>query len=133
MEIADIFVVNKADREGVDRLMAEIESLLSLAPGNGEPPAIVKTVATRDEGTAALFEAVEGFHHRAAASGALARKRRARLRRQLEDAVRERVMAHVFRQVVPPAELEATVERLAAGAEDPFTAAEGIARRMGLA
>jgi LAO/AO transport system kinase len=133
MEIADVFVVNKADREGVERLMAEIESLLSLAPGDALPPAIVRTVATRDEGTAALFEAVEDFHRRAAASGALARKRRARLRRQLADAVRERVMAHVFRRVVPPAELEATVERLAARAEDPFTAAEGIARRMGLA
>jgi LAO/AO transport system kinase len=133
MEIADVFVVNKADREGVERVVAEIESLLSLAPGDGAPPAIVKTVATRDEGTAALFAAVEAFERGAASSGALARKRRARLRRQLEDAVRERLMAHVFRQVVPPAELEATVERLAARAEDPFTAAEGIARRLGLA
>jgi LAO/AO transport system kinase len=133
MEIADVFVVNKADREGVERVVAEIESLLSLAPGDGVPPAIVKTVATRDEGTAALFAAVEAFERGAASSGALARKRRARLRRQLEDAVRERLMAHVFRQVVPPAELEATVERLAARAEDPFTAAEGIARRLGLA
>jgi hypothetical protein len=55
------------------------------------------------------------------------------MRRQLEDAVRERVMAHVFRQVVPPAELDATLERLAARTEDPFTAAEGIVKRMGLA
>jgi LAO/AO transport system kinase len=93
----------------------------------------VKTVATRDEGTVALFDAVEAFHRRAASSGALAARRRAQLRRQLEDAVRERVMAHVFRRVVPPAELDATLERLAARAEDPFTAAEGVARRMGIA
>jgi LAO/AO transport system kinase len=133
MEIADVFVVNKADREGVERVVAEIESMLSLAPAGEAPPSIVKTVATRDEGTAALLEAVEAFHRRAASSGALAAKRRAQLRRQLEDAVRERVMAHVFRQVAPPAELAATVERLVARAEDPFTAAEGIARKMGLA
>jgi len=133
MEIADVFVVNKADREGVERVVTEIESMLSLSPGDQERPVVVKTVATRDEGTASLFEAVETFHRRAASSGALARKRRAQLRRQLEDAVRERVMAQVFRQVVTPAELDATVERLAARAEDPFTAAEGIARRMGLA
>jgi LAO/AO transport system kinase len=133
MEIADVFAVNKADREGVERVVAEIESMLSLSPGGAEPPAIVKTVATRDEGTASLFEAVEAFHRRAEASGALADKRRAQLRRQLEDAVRERVMAHVFRQVVPPAELDATLERLAARTEDPFTAAEGIVKRMGLA
>ena len=133
MEIADVFVVNKADREGVERVVAEIESMLSLAPGGAAPPAIVRTVATRDEGTADLLEAVLAFHRQAEASGALAAKRRAQLRRLLEDAVRERVMAHVFRQVVPPAELDATVERLAARTEDPFTAAESIVRRMGLA
>jgi putative protein kinase ArgK-like GTPase of G3E family len=90
-------------------------------------------VATRDEGTADLLEAVLAFHRQAESSGALAAKRRRQMRRQLEDAVRERVMALVFRRVVPPAELEATVERLAARTEDPFTAAEGIVKRMGLA
>jgi LAO/AO transport system kinase len=134
MEIADVFVVNKADREGVGRVVAEIESVLSLAaPPEGERPAIVKTVATRDEGTGALLEAVEGYRRRAAASGALEARRRARLRRQLEDAVRQRVMAHVFQRVVPPAELETTVARLAERAVDPFTAADGIVERMGLA
>jgi LAO/AO transport system kinase len=133
MEIADVFVVNKADREGVERVVAEIESMLSLAAGDGEPPAIVRTVATRDEGTAALLDEVLAFHRRGQASGALAGKRRARLRRQLEDAVRHRVMGHVFRRVVPPSDLEATVERLVARAVDPFTAADEIASRMGLA
>lgn len=133
MEIADVFVVNKADREGVERVVAEIESMLSLAPGGAAPPAIVRTVAPRDEGTADLLEAVLAFHRQAESSGALAAKRRAQLRRLLEDAVRERVMAHVFRQVAPPAEIDATVERLAARTEDPFTAAESIVKRMGLA
>jgi len=133
MEIADVFVVNKADREGVERVVAEIESMLSLAPGAAAPPVIVRTVATRDGGTADLLEAVLAFHRQAESSGALAAKRRAQVRRLLEDAVRERVMAHVFRQVAPPAELDATVERLAARTEDPFTAAESIVKRMGLA
>jgi LAO/AO transport system kinase len=133
MEIADVFVVNKADRDGVERVVAEIESMLSLAAPGGERPAIVKTVATRDEGTGALLEAVDGYWRRAAASGELETKRRARLRRQLEGAVRERVMAHVFQRVVPPAELETTVEQLAGRAVDPFTAADGIVERMGLA
>jgi LAO/AO transport system kinase len=133
MEIADVFVVNKADRDGVERVVAEIESVVSLAAPEAERPAIVKTVATRDEGTGALLEAVEGYRRRASGSGALAAKRRARLRRQLEDAVRQRVMAHVFQRVVPPGELEATVERLAGRELDPFTAADGIVERMGLA
>lgn len=133
MEIADVFVVNKADRDGVERVVAEIESTLSLAAADGEPPAIVRTVATRDEGLEALLDAVESYRCRTAESGALEAKRRARLRRQLEEAVRQRVMAHVFQRVVPPAELEATVERLARRAVDPFTAADAIVERMELA
>jgi len=133
MEIADVFVVNKADRDGVERVVAEIESMLSLAAADGPPPAVVKTVATRDEGIAGLLEAVEAFARRASESGALARKRRAQLRRQLEDAVRQRVMGHVFRRVVPPDELERTVEQMAGRAVDPFTAADAIVERMGLA
>jgi LAO/AO transport system kinase len=133
MEIADVFVVNKADRDGVERVVAEIESTLSLAAAGAERPAVVRTVATRDLGTAALLEAVRDFRGRAAASGALERKRRARLRRQLEEAVRHRVMSRVFRTVVPPGELEATVERMAGRLVDPGTAADDIVRRMGLA
>jgi LAO/AO transport system kinase len=133
MEIADVFVVNKADRDGVERVVAGIESMLSLAAVEGESPAVVKTVATRDEGIAELLEAVEAFRRRATDSGALAKKRRAQMRRQLEDAVRQRVMGHVFRRVVAPDELERTLERLAARAVDPFTAADGIVERMGLA
>jgi LAO/AO transport system kinase len=133
MEIADVFVVNKADREGVERVVVEIESMLSLAAPGGERPPIVKTVATRDEGTGALLEAVEACRRSASETGALEVRRRVRLRRQLEDAVRQRVMAHVFQRVVPPAELEATVARLAERAVDPFTAADGIVERMGLA
>jgi LAO/AO transport system kinase len=133
MEIADVFVVNKADRDGVERVVAEIESTLSLAAAGAERPAVVRTVATRDLGTGALLEAVLDFRGRAAASGALERKRRARLRRQLEEAVRHRVMSRVFRTVVPPGELEATVERMAGRVVDPETAADDIVRRMGLA
>jgi LAO/AO transport system kinase len=133
MEIADVFVVNKADRDGVERVVAEVESMLSLAPPGAPPPAVVRTVATRDEGTDALLEAVDAFHRRAQASGDLERKRRARLRRQLEEAVRQRVMDHVFRQVVAPGELARTVERMAERSVDPYTAADGIVERMGLA
>jgi LAO/AO transport system kinase len=132
MEIADVFVVNKADRDGVERVVAEIQSLLSLAPPGTETPAIVRTVATRDEGTADLLDAVEAYRTRASETGVIEGRRRARLRRQLEDAVRVRVMGHVFERVVPPAELEATVARLADGSVDPFTAADAFVERMGL-
>jgi LAO/AO transport system kinase len=132
MEIADVFVVNKADREGVERIVAEIESVLSLAGADGPPPAIVRTVATQDRGTGELLGAVERFRQRAEESGLLARKRRARLRRQLDDAIRQRVMKHVFRHHLTPERIERTVERLIARTIDPFAAAEEVVQRMEL-
>jgi LAO/AO transport system kinase len=132
MEIADVFVVNKADRDGVDSLVAEIEAMLSLAGTEGPAPPIVRTVATEDRGTADLLEAVEDLHRRSTESGALVRKRRGHLRRQLESAVRERLMGHVFRRVLAPEEIEQTVARMADRAVDPYTAADEIVERMGL-
>src|SRR6185295_4382082 len=63
MEIADVFAVNKADREGVDRVVAEIESMLSLATAahEGLQPAIVKTIAASDKGVDALLDAIEAY------------------------------------------------------------------------
>jgi LAO/AO transport system kinase len=124
-------VVNKSDRDGADRVVAEIESMLSLVPGEGEPPAIVRTVATRDEGTRALADAVQAFHARARDTGALAAKRRLRLRRQLDDAVRRRLVERLV-STLRPGETDALVERIARREIDPFTAAEELTSPGGL-
>jgi LAO/AO transport system kinase len=128
MEIADVFVVNKADREGVDRVVAEIQSMLSLVPSDALPPAIVRTVATRDEGTRALVDAVVAFHERARGSGALARKRRMTLGRQLQDAVTRRLTERAF-GALGPGEKDALVERLVRRELDPWTAADELVGR----
>ena len=132
MEIADVFVVNKADREGVDRVVAEIESMLSLATHDGHVPAIVRTVATADRGTDDLLAAIEDFRARAELSGRLAGKRRNQRRRQLEETVQERLMTHVWTRTVSNEERERLVDRLCARQIDLFTAAEAILRKMGL-
>jgi LAO/AO transport system kinase len=132
MEIADVFVVNKADRDGVERVVAEIESMLSLAAHDGHVPAIVKTVATEDRGTGDLLAAVETYRARADASGVLARRRRAQLRQQFEDSLRERLARHLFAHVLRPDEVERTVDALSARATDPFSAAAAVLRRMGI-
>ena len=128
MEIADVFVVNKSDREGADRVVAEIESMLSLAPGAGPAPAIVRTVATRDEGTRGLADAVLAFHARAKATGALAEKRKAALARQLEDALKRRLLQRAF-AALAPGEREATLERLARRELDPWSAADRLVEK----
>ena len=133
MEIADVFVVNKADRDGVESLVAEIEAMLSLSGSDEPAPRIVRTVATEDRGTTELLEAVDEFHRRTEGSGALAGKRRRHLRRQLESAVRERLMGHAFQHVLTPAEIEQTVARMVDRVIDPYTAADEAVGRMGLA
>ncbi len=131
MEIADVFVVNKADREGVDRVVAEIESMMSLSAHDGHVPAIVKTVATADKGTAELLAAVEAFRAGADASGLLLRKRRAHLRQQFEETVRQRLLSHAWSRL-SPAEVEKTLDRLAQRELDPFRAADLVLEKMGL-
>jgi LAO/AO transport system kinase len=133
MEIADVFVVNKADREGASRVVAEIESMLSLASSHDEePPAIVQTVATRDQGIAELIAAVRAFDERARATGLIARKRRAHLQRQLEDALRDLLMRRARAKALDADELARTVDRLADRSLDPYTAAAAVIERMGL-
>jgi LAO/AO transport system kinase len=132
MEIADIFVVNKADREGVERVVAEIQSMLSMASHDGARPEIVKTVATSDQGVDALLAAVEAFRSQAGRSGALVRKRRAQLRQQFEDTLEERMMRQVRARVLGPGEVERIVDRLEAREQDPISAADELLGRLGL-
>ena len=90
-------------------------------------------MATSDRGTSDLLEAVWGARDRMEASGALAGKRRRHLRRQLEGAVRERLMGHVLGRVLGPGEVEKTVARMADRAVDPQTAADDVVARSGVA
>ncbi len=132
MEIADVFVVNKADLEGADRVVAEIESMLSLGSHEGREPRIVKTVATADGGIDELLDAVDAFRVEADRNGVLAKKKRAQLGHQLSETVQERLMSLARSRVLTPAEMERTVDRLASRETDPFTAAGEVLRRMGL-
>jgi GTPase len=134
MEIADVFVVNKADREGVDRVVVEIESMLSLAaPGaSGHRPAIVKTVATADQGIAELWQAVEAFRSEADQSGRFAARRRLQLRRLFEQTLGDRLLHEVRQRVLSSDDVERTVDRLAGRETDPFSAADEVLARLGL-
>ena len=132
MEIADVFAVNKADRDGADRLVAEIRAMLSLGTHEDRVPAIVKTVATEDKGIEDLLEAVEAFRAGAASSGLLERKRRALLGRQLEEVLHDRLMRRVRSRVLTPEETARMVDRMAAREMDPFSAADLVLERMGL-
>jgi LAO/AO transport system kinase len=132
MEIADIFVVNKADREGSERLVAAVEASLSLhvsQTGQWRPP-IVRTVATTGEGTDDLVAEIARF--RAAARPADPGRRRARAEFRLRELLAERAIDCVEHHVLAPGELAAIVDRIAARELEPYAAAGELLRRAGL-
>jgi LAO/AO transport system kinase len=125
MEIADIFVVNKCDRDGADRMVTSIESNLALqhfAEGEWRPP-IVKTQATTGHGIPELWETIKAF--RTHSEGTRAKRLKARNEFRLRDLLTHRFMEHVETATGAPA-LEALIERIARREVDPYTAASDI-------
>ena len=129
MEIADIFVVNKCDRDGADRMVTSIESNLALQHfGEGEwRPPIVKTEATTGKGVAELWETVKAF--RAHSEGARARRLKARNEFRLRDLLTHRFMEHVETGMMGAGEFDSLVDRIARREVDPYTAASDILSR----
>jgi len=129
MEIADVFVVNKSDREGADRLVASIEAMLALGdaePGAWRPP-IVRTQATTGQGVADLLAAIEGF--RAHTAAVRHERRRVRHEFRLRELLADRFIEHVDRHVLVAGELDDLLAKIASRGLDPYTAANGILER----
>ena len=129
MEIADIFVVNKADREGADRTVTSIEAMLSLHTfGNGEwRPPIVKTEATTGRGIPELLETIERFRkHTEATKGD---RRRARAEWRLRELLGQRFLKHVEGSVLQAGEFDRFLDRIAARELDPYSAVDEIFKR----
>jgi LAO/AO transport system kinase len=129
MEIADIFVVNKADREGADRLLCAIESNLSLHPfgrDEWEPP-IVRAIATDGTGVGELLDAIARFRQHAGGQGLSRRARRHEWR--LRMLVGQRFQERLEGQMLAPGEFQAMVDRIAARQIDPYSAADALVAR----
>ena len=124
MEIADIFVVNKADRDGTDRTVAEIESLLGLhAYREGEwRPTIVRTEATTGRGIDELVEHITQFRTQ---SPNLESRRRTRAHTQLRAILGVRLLQEV-EAGVSALEMENLVDRIMARTIDPYSAADEV-------
>jgi LAO/AO transport system kinase len=121
MEIADIFVVNKADREGTDRTIAEVESVLGLhAYDEGEwRPPILRTQATSGAGLDALVDTIARFRGQV---HTVDERRRARAEGQLRSIVATRLLQQVESRV-SAIEMKALIDRIAARHIDPYSAA----------
>ncbi len=124
MEIADVFVINKADREGVERAVRDLEMVLGLAEQLDWKPPIVKTVASRGEGIGETVTAIEAHREWLEASGELERRRRRRLRLRIEKLLQERVL----RRADEVLGLEREAERAYGERLDPYRAADRLFR-----
>jgi LAO/AO transport system kinase len=129
MEIADIFVINKADREGADRLVSAVESNLALHSYGGSEwrPPVLKTVATTGAGVDELVAAIAQF--RAHSEGVQAARRRTRSEFRLRELVSHRFMDHLERDVLAAGELGSIVDRIASRELDPYSAANELLSR----
>jgi LAO/AO transport system kinase len=127
MEIADIFVVNKADREGADRLMAELRMMREIqqAPDRWDVP-IVATQAHRGVGVDALYDTIQAHRRFLEESGELQRRRAQHRRNELWDLVEHRVRQRLTQRVREDRSLAALVEQVMRAEVDPHTAAARI-------
>jgi len=157
LEIADVFAVNKADREGADRTVRDLQQMLELRrstatrpalehdaghrmrateawspedPAFWEPP-IVKTVAVRDEGVGELAQAVERHRAHLEATGLRRARDVARARAGFLALLRERLLAGALeRLAAEEGHLDEIAARIAAHEADPFQLADELAARV---
>lgn len=126
LEIGDVFAINKADREGADRLLLELEAMLELKDGKWDwRPKIVKTIATEGTGIDELVDVIDEHLEHQRKTGALHKKNLERAVVEIEDILRDRIMGGFM----TPERRDMLVELARKVAErlmDPLTAAEEL-------
>jgi LAO/AO transport system kinase len=130
MEIADVFVVNKADRPGADKLARALKSTLGFraASEDGWMPPIVRAVATEGQGIEELDRAIEAHREHGFKTGALERKRGQRAAERVRDIVARRCEHRVWVELGGERILASGLARIAAGETTPYALADEIAR-----
>jgi LAO/AO transport system kinase len=122
LEIADLFVVNKADRDGVAETVRDLEMMLDLTGDMTWRPKVIQTVATRNEGVDELWDAIEEHRAFQESTGQLARRREARLRDELRDIVLTRLREDAGVRTSGE-QFEKLVAQVTARELDPYAAA----------
>ncbi|MER5777267.1 methylmalonyl Co-A mutase-associated GTPase MeaB [Streptomyces sp. NPDC002039] len=128
LEIGDVYVVNKADRDGADATARELNHMLSLGESRGKGdwrPPIVKTVAARGQGIDELVEALEKHRAWMDERGVLAERRTARAAREVETIAVTALRARMA-DLRGDARLDALAARVAVGELDPYAASDAL-------
>jgi len=127
MEIADIFVINKSDREGADRVEREIRAMQTLAPRRDRwTPPVVKTVATEGKGVPELAGAIAGYQQFLEQQNLLLKKKISNWRERLVEMLREALVDRLLNERLPQDEVARLAAEIAEHRRDPYSLVEEI-------
>jgi LAO/AO transport system kinase len=132
MEIADVFVINKADRKGVDETRRDLEQMLDLSdlPHEAWRPPIVPTIGSTGEGVPALWDVVQQHRAHISSTGELDRRRRFRLREELREIVARR-LEQKARAICTGDRWDQLQDGVIARSLDPWSAADEMLKAVG--
>jgi LAO/AO transport system kinase len=134
MEIGDVFVINKADREGALRTERELELLASTSQrADGWTPPIIKSVATEDKGTGDLVASIADFEEFIASQDERSGARRARVaEHRIIELLRDRLLKVAMSESVTEDELREMASAVADRRRDPYSVVEEIIATLGI-
>jgi LAO/AO transport system kinase len=130
MEIADVFVINKADRDGVRQTRHDLKAMLQMGDARGWTPPIIEAVATEGQGAAELWDAIGEHQKHLRATGELEIRRSRRLRDELESVVTERLRQRAA-ELTGADGSQGLIEQVQSGETDPYTAADELLGPLG--
>jgi LAO/AO transport system kinase len=132
MEIADIFVINKSDREGAERVEREIRSMqtLSIRSDQWDPP-IVKTVASEGKGISDLATAIANYEQYLRQKNLMLKKKVTNWRERLIEMLRDSLFERLLNQRLPESEIAALAAEVAEHKRDPYSLVEEIVGSFG--
>ena len=127
MEIGDIFVVNKADREGADRVVTELSLMLDLSPAKSAwRPPVVKTVGTLGEGVRELAEKILAHRKFLEEGEGLVKKRNTRAREEIIDLIEKEISKYIHKMLKYDVTFDEVIEQVVARQKDPYSYAQAI-------
>lgn len=132
MEIADVFVINKADRDGAERVEREIRAMQSLAPRTDKwTPPVVKTIANEGKGVAELAQAISSYYTFLRQNGLVRQKRIENWRERLIEMLRDSLMERVLREHLGNGAAGRYAQEVAEHKRDPYSLIEEIVSTLG--
>jgi LAO/AO transport system kinase len=132
LEIGDLITINKADREGADKLNIEMEMMLELnnEKNAGWRPPINRTIASKDQGADKVVDSILAHQKFLTETGKLADIRKERIKSEVTDMVNVRVNRYIDKNVVRTTEFNETIERLQRREIEPYSVVDTIVSKV---